>query len=326
MKTEQVKTVKEVVTALKEYEKEHKPYDRTTRLPMFQFVIEEGRGGALVPLQGETVKNLPTMYFRTHALDQFLTRLDYPKRLFGRLPDQLNLMAVNWLIQNGAYDKEACFRLIDGDEVRAFMSGRFEPLDNLELLTMILPYCKDGVVRWEFNDEMTMHLSITFPKTAEALKVGDVVERGIHISNSEVGVRSVTVAGYVYRLKCRNGAIGGGDGSDMYRFRHIGDSERIRQAVEAAVQSTLMEAEKITAQFKTAMTKRIKDSASFIEQVAKERELTQEQFKACLDAYVGGKESQTLFGVSQAFSRAAQQFKGEDSYALQRISAAVVAQ
>jgi len=321
----QTRTLSEIITGLNEWEEQHQPYDRTSRLPLFQYVIEEGTGGALVPLGGTAARAMPTMYFKPHAHDQFLTRLDYPKRLYNRLPKELNLMTINWLIQNGAYDRDATFRLVDGDQVRALMSARFEPFDNLELLTLLEPYCGDGVVRWEWNDELTLHISISFPRTAEKIKVGDVVERGIHISNSEVGVRSVTIAGYVYRLKCSNGAIGGGDGGEIYRFRHVGDADRLREVVEAAIQSTMMEAEKITAQFKAAVNKRISDPASEIERIAKENELTQEQFKAALDAFITGKETSTLFGVSQAFSRAAQTYQGEQSYALQRISAQVVA-
>lgn len=37
-----MKQIVEVINELKEWEKVHTPYDRTTRLNLFQFVIEEG--------------------------------------------------------------------------------------------------------------------------------------------------------------------------------------------------------------------------------------------------------------------------------------------
>jgi hypothetical protein len=233
-------------------------------------------------------------------------------------------MAINYLIQHGAYDKDAMFRLQDNDQMRAFMSGSFEPVDNLELLTMLEPYVGNGVLRWEYTDELTTHLSISFPSKSTQIKVGDIVEQGIHISNSEVGVRSVTIAGFVYRLKCKNGAIGGGDG-DSFRFRHVGDRDRIRQAIEAAIQSVRNEALKITEGFKEALKKRISDPADQIEKIcANEKDMTQEMFKKIIDAYAEGKEGKTMFGVSQAFSRAAQDYKGEDSFMLQKISVKVL--
>lgn len=310
----------DIVSSLAEWEQEHQPFDRTTRLPLFQFTtIEPGNSGALVPFSN-SLADVPekTLHLSDYALGQMLTRVIYPRHLYNRLPAKLNLLNINWLTQNGAYDKDTLFRMQDGDQVRAILSNRYEPFDHVELFQMLEPYCQDGIIRWNHKDDMTLHVSISWPSTQEEIRKGDIVEQGIHISNSEVGARSVTVSGYVYRLICSNGAIGGG-GGDSFRFRHTGDSSRIRDAVESAIQSTKLEATKITAMFKRAIEQKIDDPFNRIEQLAKENNLTQDQFKKSLDAFMMEPED-NAFGVSQAFSAAAHQFTGEASYDLQRVS------
>jgi hypothetical protein len=249
-------TFPEIVGNARQWEAEHAPFDRTTRLPLFQYVIEEGTGGALVPFQlPADAQRTPTVYLQPHAHDQLLERLDFAKKTYERLPDKLNILALNWLIQNH-YEKDVLLRCQDTNKVRALLSAQFEPFDNLELLTILEPFCKDATVRWYHGDDQVIHISVTWPNTEEEIRVGDVVQRGIHISNSEVGFRSVTVAGYVWRLKCSNAAIGGGEGGGMRRFRHVGDSDKLRDQVKAAIDETFLESTKIRLRWTRRLTTR----------------------------------------------------------------------
>ncbi len=321
-------TVTEVVAGLRQWEAEHGPYDRTTRLNLFQFVVEEGTGGALMPLGNHLQEGtgLPTIYLRPNAMSQYLTRLQYPQGLYKRLPSKLNILNINWLVQSGTFDREALIRLQDDNQARALMTELYQPVDNLELLEMIEPYLGDGNVRWHYDDELTFHMSISFPQYAEEIKVGDVVERGLHISNSEVGLRSVTIAGYLYRLVCSNGMISGRGGGDSFRFRHVGDSDKLRDKIRDAVESTKLEVERVIAQFKNAMTVKIEEPFQFLEEVAKDKDLSQEEFKAILNSLMEApEEKDNLFAVANAISNAANVFDGERSYELQRVAVAVTA-
>ena len=320
-------TFQEIITNARQWETLHQPLDRTTRLPLFQYVIEEGRGGALVPFQlPANGRSLPTLYLQDHAHGQLLSRLDYTKKLYERLPAKLNILALNWLIQNH-YEKDVLLRIQDGDQARALMSAQFEPFDNLELLTILEPFCQDAAVKWYFSDEMTLHVSVTWPKTEEEVKVGDVVQRGIHISNSEVGVRSVTVAGYLWRLKCSNGMVGGGEGGGMRRFRHVGDSDKLRDMVGAAIEETFLESQKMLAQFKAALEKAVEDPFNYLERVAKDKtnDMTQEQFKAAMDAFMLEPDN-NLYAVTNSITRAAQGFQGDQRYDMERLGAKVLAE
>jgi len=314
-----VQTVGEIIGQKRNWIEMHEPYDRVGRLPNFQYVVE-GTGGALVPLSTgvEEVNRLPQLTFEQRSLNQLLQRVEYPNKLYDRLPKQLNILNLNWLIQNGAYDKEVLFRIYDEHKVRALMSSKFQPLDDLELLELVAPYCNEGVVRWWADNELATHVSVSFPNYGVEIRKGDVVEHGIHISNSEVGARSVVIASYVYRLRCLNGQIGGGD-EDFFRFRHIGNKNRFQQAVSSAVESAMLGAFRITAQFQDALKKQIDKPFELIESISKNENLTVEQYKATLDAYLnegGG----TLFDVSQSFSTAAHNFDGDESFALQRVA------
>lgn len=325
-KMEQRKTVTEVLEGLRSWQTAHGPMDRSTRLNLFQFMMEEGKEGMLVPLAGpDSVQNLPAIYMKPHALEQYLGRLQYPAKLYRTFPDKLNVLNLNYLVQHGAYDKPALIRIQDGDQARAVMSEDFSPLDTLDVLTIAEPLLKDGLVRWHFDDEMTFHISVSFPSTQTELKVGDIVEQGIHFSNSEVGVRSVTIAAFVYRLKCLNGAIGGGDG-DVFRFRHVGNGDRLREAVTAAIESTKLTATRIIAEFQDALNVQISQPFVFLEQAFKQRNLTQEQLKATMDALMNEPEKGNLFGISQSVTAAAKKFEGEKRYEMQRAGVQIAGQ
>ena len=337
-------TLAEVTRDLKRYVRDHKPIDIGTKLPLFQYVInepvEEGSGGALIPLSKTT--KLPAVTLGDHAEGQLLQRIQYPKSLMSRLPAQHNLLAVNYLIQNEK-QSDALLRLVDNGYCRALMTARYEPFDTLELIEAIAPYCKRAKVRLVYDNPEVFHLSLTLPGTKTKIKAGDIIERGIHISNSEVGLRSVTVAGMIWRANCLNQLVGfggyGGNGnnddirpefkpgrrgsgqsSGIFRFRHTGDSDRLRQSIGSAVESTSLESTKLAEQFRNSIKVRIEDPASRLQKVAEDNDLTQEDFKALLDSFMT-EPDKNLFGVVNAISATARDREGEDQYQLQRIAA-----
>jgi len=320
----------DVIGEAREWDATHNPFDRTTRLPLFQYIVEEGTGGALVPFK--TTDVVPAGHgfsnaavgLLPHAHGQLLSRLDFAKRTFEKLPEKLQVLNLNWLIQNH-YDKEVLLRVIDENKVRALMSADFEPFDDLELLTIAEPYIGDGTVRWYHTDDQVLHLSITWPNTEEEIRVGDVVQTGLHISNSEVGLRSVTIAGVVWRVKCSNALIGGGEGGGMRRFRHVGNTDKLRDQVAAAIEETKLESTKVLSQFKASLEKAIDDPFNYLERVAKDKtnEMSQDDFKAAMDAFLTEPEN-TLFGVTNSLTRAAQGYQGEDKYHLERVAAKVL--
>lgn len=96
---------------------------------------------------------------------------------------------------------------------RAFLSSRYHILDNFDVLLSALKGIQDvcgkayEVVSCDVSSDYKMFLKVTFPSTRVAVDVGDIVESGVVISNSEVGHGSTQVRGFVNRLICTNGMV-----------------------------------------------------------------------------------------------------------------------
>jgi hypothetical protein len=71
--------------------------------------------------------------------------------------------------------------------------------------------------------------------------VGDVIEAGIDIANSEVGLRSVQVTPITYRLVCTNGMRAWRSEAAL-RMRHVGDPNRLHEQLRDAVPIAFAEA------------------------------------------------------------------------------------
>jgi hypothetical protein len=73
------------------------------------------------------------------------------------------------------------------------------------------------------------------------VRVGDVIEAGIDIANSEVGLRSVQVTPITYRLVCTNGMRAWRSEAAL-RMRHVGDPNRLHEQLRDAVPIAFAEA------------------------------------------------------------------------------------
>ena len=86
----------------------------------------------------------------------------------------------------------------------------------------------------DFGDEYT-HLRILFPRSRAEARAGDIIQTGMHITNSEVGLRAVHIEPLVFRLVCTNGLVrpeGGGRTS----IRHVGNPARLKDSVARAIE------------------------------------------------------------------------------------------
>lgn len=112
-------------------------------------------------------------------------------------------------------------RTLDGN-ARAFLSDRYRRIDNYAVAQATLPIIgeMDGarVESCEVTDTR-MYLKMVNPRLEAEVQKGDIVQAGITISNSEVGLGSVTVMPMAFRLVCLNGMIINDLGQRKY---HIG--------------------------------------------------------------------------------------------------------
>lgn len=144
------------------------------------------------------------------AHQQIASRLGIPFRYYQKMqqeqPTLLDENVNTWLQET---PEQRMIRVLDG-RVRAFLSNRYRRLDNLELCAAVLPVIKEmkgaNIVSCEVT-ESHLYLKVINKRMKAEVTVGDVVQAGFVVSNSEVGLGSLRVEPLVFRLVCKNGMI-----------------------------------------------------------------------------------------------------------------------
>ncbi len=163
------------------------------------------------------------------AHKQIANRLQIPYRYYQKMqferPELLQENVNTWL---HFAPERRMIRTLDG-KVRAFLSDRYRRLDNLELCAAVIPIIREMSGAKINSCDVTdnhMYLKVVNKRMKAEVVVGDVVQAGFVISNSEVGLGSVKVEPLVYRLVCKNGLIMKDYSQKKYHVgRHIkGDS------------------------------------------------------------------------------------------------------
>src|SRR6266487_5795979 len=107
-------------------------------------------------------------------------------------------------------DERRMVRTLEGN-ARAFLSDRYRPLDHDEILERVLPALGEFDLDWmqsslEITDQR-LYMKLVNPRVQADVKVGDTLQAGVLVTNSEVGMGSFSVTPLVFRLVCRNGMI-----------------------------------------------------------------------------------------------------------------------
>lgn len=130
----------------------------------------------------------------------------YYDRMHKEAPDLLAANVNRWFQDK---DEPRMIRTLDGN-ARAFLSNRYRTIDNFDIAKASLPVLlNDGQVKVMSSEvtENRLYIKAVTERLTFEVKVGDVVQMGIVISNSEVGLGAVSVEPLLYRLSCTNGAI-----------------------------------------------------------------------------------------------------------------------
>lgn len=156
------------------------------------------------------------------AHDQIAARLQIPARYYDRMAkDAPSLLATNVNRWFNHQPEKRMLRTLGGD-LRAFLSNRYQRIDNEEIAAVVLPILMkiEGVqvASCEIT-ERRMYIQVVTPRVQGDVKVGDTVQAGVIVSNSEVGLGSVSIQPIVFRLACLNGMIVP-DG--RFRANHVG--------------------------------------------------------------------------------------------------------
>ena len=203
---------------------------------------------------------------RELSLAQLCHRIGTPASYVRSLPMKLQIACMNWGLS--MQPQNALLRLA-GDEVRAVMSERYAAIDDAFLLNVVddvlsaLGYRDDARVRATACGPHSV-LRITVPSAGVAVQRGDVIEFGLDVANSELGLRAVQIVPVTHRLVCANG-LRAWRSEAALRLRHVGDPDRLRDQLRDAVPVAFAEARGDIARWKRATEVLIDDALEEIE-------------------------------------------------------------
>ena len=141
---------------------------------------------------------------------QIGTHLRIPAAYYDRMreerPDLLAYNANTWFKQENS---QRMLRTLDGS-ARAYLSNRYRRIDNIDIAGVTLPIL-GGLPDIRFEScqitESRMYIKAVNPRLQAEVSPGDIVQAGVIISNSEVGLGSVSIQPLIYRLVCSNGMV-----------------------------------------------------------------------------------------------------------------------
>ena len=251
--------------------------------------------------------------------------LGIPAKYYDKMRDEHpELLAFNvngWL---DVVQTRHTVRTLDG-RARAFLSDRYRRIDNYEIANAALPVIAEMADARVESCEVTenrMYLKIVNLRMSAEVKKGDVVQAGIVISNSEVGLGSVSVIPLVFRLACLNGMIVQDFGKRKY---HIGReneeawdlfSDETLKADDAAFMLKLADIIRTAvdeARFAMVVDK-LREAASVpmtghvpevVELTARQYGMNKDEEKDILQHLIAGGDL-SLYGLSSAITRASQ--------------------
>jgi len=170
------------------------------------FNHSEGQFSLDVPTVGE-------FEVTPHAHNQLAGRMGIPTKYYDRMmkdaPDLLKNNVRHWMDNE---PKSQMIRTLD-NKARAVLSNRYRRIDNEQIAEAVLPALLDNnsgleIMSSEITDNR-MYIQARFPRLEGEVKVGDAVQHGLVISNSEIGSGSLEIKPMIYRLVCTNGMVTG---------------------------------------------------------------------------------------------------------------------
>jgi len=211
------RTLTELAVELDRQMKVKKDYLIDTR----NLVLDPVNNGFQLTLNGEGQNIILGVNEVAH--EQIGSHTGIPARYYDKMArENPELLATN---VNSWFQKDPDVRMVrtlDGT-ARAFLSDRYRRIDNFDVAETVLPVIADmedaRVESCEVTDNR-MYIKVVNPRLQADVSVGDIVQSGILITNSEVGRGCLNVQPLIYRLVCSNGMVVN-DGQRMRKY-HVG--------------------------------------------------------------------------------------------------------
>lgn len=168
--------------------------------------------------------NLGRFPMRDLAMTQACNHTGLPvpyarKMLAEGKPDLLATNLNRWFTDSPS---RRLVRTLDGLD-RALLSDRYQRIDNIDVAGVVLPIFADMglTIRSCEATEHRLYIKASLPSLQREIKsrrVNDLVEAGVMVTNSEVGLGAVGVTDYAFYLACLNGMVR----EKAKRWNHVG--------------------------------------------------------------------------------------------------------
>ena len=265
---------------------------------------------------------------------QFGTHLKIPASYYDRmLTTHPELLAHN---VNSWFQREPSKRMLRtmGGTARAILSNRYRRIDNLEIAQVVLPIIGEMEGAHVESCQITesrMYLKVVNTRLEAEVVPGDIVQAGVIISNSEVGLGSVCIQPLVYRLVCSNGMI---INDAQTRRNHVGRTNETDESFQLYSEETLMAEDKafvlkiqdtvraavdearfsqVISMMKTAkqVAMNTQDVPGIVRLASREFHITDDESTGVLQHLIEGNDL-TLYGLSNAITRHSQDIENYD--------------
>ena len=280
----------------------------------------------LVPVADISFDNLDTIKIASsvHPLKPIAQRsiawrLGIPYNYLRKCPPEIQSVQMNYWIEHEK--NEQLFARFDRNSVRAIFTPKYKPVDNMDVILEIygMGYRPETQVQCHLDD-LLMSLSIMDGEKVFEIN-GDRFRPGVSISNSEVGLASLSISAFILRLICTNGLVSKTELSASYR--HV--STKILNEFPVILDKVPVELGRQRHQIGLSMESPVDDPLKTIESFNRQFQLNEPERQAVEWAWPQ-EAGDTLFSVVNSYTRAAQ-FKGlsaESSYKLQRVGGNVL--
>lgn len=203
-----------------------------------RITFNTGDGGSTLffdgPRQYDDLEGGPV---NDHAHGQIAARVGIPKKYYDRMRAEAHpLLDVNvshWFHQK---PELRMIRMLDGT-VRAVLSNRYRRLDNFDLMEQAVIPALAEIEGLRFHvasltpERMVLRAILPSMWREVGLHVGDIVQAGFQLRNSEVGASALAIEPFAWKLDCLNGMVSNATKIRAYHVgRTIDDSEESRIA------------------------------------------------------------------------------------------------
>ena len=255
------------------------------------------------------------------ARQQLASRLNVPLPYAERIRSEepaLYDRTLNTLLHRK--DEQRLIRTNGGDTCRAYLSKNYKIMDNDEFLKTVLPILSLNPnlnLQEAFLSDTHLQLSITMEENERHVRPGDAVKYGVVLLNSEVGLGSLSLSSYIYRLICLNGLVVPEREGSLRRI-HLGRAmadvndnynRSIWREYSTAIKELLSSKrfEEILASMREAAAKPIvKDAEAIVEEIGKKFNLSKEE-QALVQAQYEANADMSVWGLVNSVTEAAKE-------------------